>query len=130
MNMLNSVIMEGDITKTGNVVQFADGKQRQLEVTIAVKRQYRNRAGFIVDETSEFNVIAYGPTADFLAEKGTIGQGIRVVGRLTQVKWIADDREQSAVKLIAEHIEYKPKKSQKKEIDSEVREAEDEKQHF
>lgn len=116
MNMLNSVILEGDITKTGNVVQFADGKQ-QLEVTIAVKRQFRNRAGFTVEETSEFNVIAYGPMAEYLAEKGTIGQGIRVVGRLTQVKWVVDDREQSAVKLIAEHIEYKPKRPQKKEGD-------------
>lgn len=121
MNMLNSVILEGDITKTGDVVQFADGYQ--LEVTIAVKRQFRNRAGFTVEETSEFNVVAYGNVADLLAKKGTIGQGIRVVGRLTQVKWVADDREQSAIKLIAEHIEYKPKKSQKKE-------TEDEEQHF
>lgn len=129
MSMLNSVILEGDITKTGNIVQFADG-QRQLEVTIAVKRQYRNRDGFTVEETSEFNVNAYGNTADLLAEKGVIGQGIRVVGRLIQVKWVDDGRQQSAVKLIAEHIEYKPKKSQKKEIDSEVKEAEDEKQHF
>lgn len=116
MNMLNSAILEGDITKTGNVVQFADGKQ-QLEVTIAVKRQFRNRAGFIVDETSEFNVIAYGPMADYLAKKGTKGQGIRVVGRLTQVKWVVDGRKQSAIKLIAEHIEYKPLKKKEAEIE-------------
>lgn len=116
MNMLNSVILEGDITKAGEIVQFADG-QHQLEVTIAVKRQFRNRDGFTVDETSEFNVIAYGNVADLLAKKGVIGQGIRVVGRLTQVKWVADGREQSAVKLIAEHIEYKP--SKKKEAKDE-----------
>jgi single-strand DNA-binding protein len=109
MNMLNSIILEGDITKTGEIVQFVDG-QHQLEVTIAVKRQHRKRDGSLADETSEFNVIAYGNTADFLAEKGVIGQGIRVVGRLTQVKWEADGRQQSAVKLIAEHIEYKPLK--------------------
>jgi single stranded DNA-binding protein len=118
MNMLNSVILEGDITKAGNVVQFAD-KQQQLEVTIAVKRQYRNRAGFTVEETSEFDVVAYGNAAELLAKKGVIGQGIRVVGRLTQVKWEANGRQQSAVKLIAEHIEYKPKKPQKKEAESE-----------
>lgn len=106
MNMLNSIILEGDITKAGDIVQFADG-QHQLEVTIAVKRQYRNRAGFTVEETSEFNVVAYGNTADFLAKKADIGQGIRVVGRLTQVKYVEDGRQQSAVKLIAEHIEYK-----------------------
>lgn len=118
MNMLNSIILEGDITKTGDIVQFVDG-QHQLEVTIAVKRQYRKRDGSLADETSEFNVVAYGNVADFLAKKGVIGQGIRVVGRLTQVKWEAEGRQQSAVKLIAEHIEYKPKKPQKKEAKDE-----------
>ena len=118
MNMLNSVILEGDITKAGEIVQFADG-QHQLEVTIAVKRQFRKRDGSFVDETSEFDVVAYGNTADLLAKKGPVGQGIRVVGRLTQVKWEADGREQSAVKLIAEHIEYKPKRPQKKEAEIE-----------
>jgi len=116
MNMLNSIILEGDIIKAGNVVQFADG-QRQLEVTIAVKRQYRKRDGSLVDETSEFNVIAYGAVADFLAKKGVIGQGIRVVGRLTQVKYVEDGRQLSKVIVIAEHIEYKP--SKKKEAKDE-----------
>ena len=106
MNMLNSIILEGDITKAGKIVQSVDG-QRQLEVTIAVKRQYRKRDGSLADETSEFEVIAYGNVADLLAKKGTIGQGIRVVGRLTQVKWVAEDKKQSAVKIIGEHIEYK-----------------------
>ena len=115
MNMLNSVILEGDITKARDVVQFGGG--RQMEVTIAVKRQFRKRDGSLEDETSEFDVVAYGNTADFLAKKGVIGQGIRVVGRLTQVKWEADGRQQSAVKLIAEHIEYKPLK--KKEAKNE-----------
>jgi single-strand DNA-binding protein len=118
MNMLNSIILEGDITKTGNVVQFVDG-QHQLEVTIAVKRQYRKRDGFIAEETSEFNVVAYGNVADLLAKKGVIGQGIRVVGRLTQVKWVEDGRQLSKVIVIAEHIEYKPKKPQKKEAKDE-----------
>ena len=116
MNMLNSIILEGDITKAGEIVQFADG-QHQLEVTIAVKRQYRKRDGSLADETSEFNVIAYGNVADFLAKKGVIGQGIRVVGRLTQVKWVEDDRQLSKVIVIAEHIEYKPLK--KKEAENE-----------
>lgn len=116
MNMLNSIILEGDITKAGEIVQFADG-QHQLEVTIAVKRQYRKRDGSLADETSEFNVVAYGKTAEFLSKKGVIGQGIRVVGRLTQVKWVAEDKEQSAVKVIAEHIEYKPLKKKEAEIE-------------
>jgi single-strand DNA-binding protein len=130
MNMLNSIILEGNITKVGNVVEFADSKQ-QLEVTISVERSYKNRSGKMVDETSEFDVVTYGgPMLDMLSRKGKEGQGIRVVGRLKQIKWVANGKDCSRVVIVAEHIEYKPKKSQKKEIDSEVKEAEDEKQHF
>ena len=118
MSMLNSIILEGNITKVGNVVELADLKQ--LEVTIGVERFYRNRSGKMVDETSEFNIVAYGgPMMDMLLGKGKIGQGIRVVGRLKQVKWVADGKDCSRVVIVAEHIEYKPKKSQKKETENE-----------
>lgn len=113
MNMLNSIILEGDITKAGEIVQFTDG-QHQLEVTIAVKRQFSKRDGSLVDETSEFDVIAYGSIADFLAKKGSIGQGIRVVGRLKQSKWTDNEgKECSKVIIVAEHIEYRPLKKKK-----------------
>lgn len=106
MNMLNSIILEGDITKACNIVQF--GGVHQLEVTIAVKRQYRKRDESLADETSEFDVIAYGNIADFLAKKGVIGQSIRVVGRLKQSKWTdSEGKECSKVIIVAEHIEYK-----------------------
>ena len=118
MNMLNSIILEGNITKVGNVIEFADSKQ--LEVTIGVERSYKNRSGKMVDETSEFDIVAYGgPMMDTLLRKGEKGQGIRVVGRLKQIKWIDGEKEHSRVVIIAEHIEYKPKKSQKKETENE-----------
>lgn len=107
MNNLNSIILEGDITKAGTLeCQFTGFPQ--MTVTIAVERTYRGSKGNEVSEVSEFEIIAYGNVADFLAKKGVVGQGIRVVGRLTQVKWEADGRQQSAVKVIAEHIEFKP----------------------
>ena len=118
MNMLNSIILEGNITKVGNVIEFADSKQ--MEVSIGVERSYKNRAGETVDETSEFDIIANGrAVVDTLLRKGEIGQGIRVVGRLKQIKWVADGKDCSRVVIVAEHIEYKPKKSQKKETENE-----------
>jgi len=119
MSMLNSIILEGNITKVGNVVEFADSK-KQMEVTISVERSYKNRSGKMVDETSEFDIVAQGgPMVDMLSRKGEEGQGIRVVGRLKQIKWVADGKDCSRVVIVAEHIEYKPKKSQKKETENE-----------
>ena len=108
MNMLNSIILEGDITKAGTLeCQFTGFPQ--ATVTIAVERTYRGSKGNEVSEVSEFEVIAYGNVADFLAKKGVVGQGIRVVGRLKQSRWTdGDGKECSKVIVIAEHIEFKP----------------------
>lgn len=110
MNMLNSIILEGDITKVGTLeCQFTDVPQ--MTVVIAVERTFRGSKGDTVSEVSEFEVIAYGNTAEFLSKKGVIGQGIRVVGRLKQTKWTdSEGKELSKVIVIAEHIEYKPLK--------------------
>lgn len=118
MNMLNSIILEGDITKVGTLeCQFTDVPQ--ITVIIAVERTFRGSKGNTVSEVSEFEVIAYGKTAEFLSKKGVKGQGIRVVGRLKQFKWLDGEKELSKVIVVAEHIEYKPKKSQKKETENE-----------
>lgn len=110
MNMLNSIVLEGDISRVGTLeCQFTD--IHQMTVTIAVERTFRGSKGNKVSEISEFEIIAYGNTADYLAEKGVIGQGIRVVGRLKQSKWTdSDGKECSKVIIVAEHIEYRPLK--------------------
>ena len=106
MNMLNSIILEGDIIKAGTLeCQFTDVPQ--MTVIIAVERTFRGSKGDTVSEISEFEVIAYGKTAEFLSKKGVIGQGIRVVGRLKQSKWLDGEKECSRVIVVAEHIEYR-----------------------
>jgi single-strand DNA-binding protein len=119
MNMLNSIILEGDIIKAGTLeCQFTDA--HQITVTIAVERTFRGSKGDTISEVSEFEIIAYGKTAEFLSKKGVEGQGIRVVGRLKQSKWTdSDGKECSKAIVVAEHIEYRPKKSQKKEAEDE-----------
>lgn len=109
MYMINSIILEGDITKVGTLeYQFTDIPQ--MTVIIAVERTFRGSKGDTVSEISEFEVIAYGKVAEFLSKKGVIGRGIRVVGRLKQFKWLDGEKELSKVIVVAEHIEYKPLK--------------------
>ena len=43
-------------------------------------------------------------------ENGAKGRGVRVVGRLKQDRWVGKDgKNYSKVKVVAEHIEFKPK---------------------
>ena len=116
MNMLNSIILEGNITKAGTLeCQFTDIPQ--LTCTIAVERFYKGKSGEDFTEVSEFDIIAYHKMAEYLEKHKEIGQGIRVVGRLKEIKWLDGETERSRVVVIAEHIEFKPFK--KKETENE-----------
>lgn len=107
MNMLNSIILEGKITKAGEMeCQFTDVPQ--LSCTIAVERFYKDKSGDDITEVSEFNIISYGHIAEYLDNHKDIGRQLRVVGRLKQTKWTDGDKECSRVVIVAEHIEYKP----------------------
>ena len=104
MNMLNSIILEGDVFKIGELVNTAHlGNQahKELMFGIQVARTYKNEAGNIVTEAPAFDIIAEGVLADTVHSKLETGMGVRVVGRLVQ---------KDGVKILAEHIEFKAKK--------------------
>jgi single-strand DNA-binding protein len=60
-------------------------------------------------EVSFFDVDAWGALAETVAEKGAKGQGVRIVGRLKQERWIdVNGKNCSKVVIVAEHVEFKP----------------------
>ena len=106
MNNLNSIILEGNLTK--------DGEKKNTDfsvcsLSVAVNRSYKNKNGEWVDEVSFFDIECFGNMADFAEKNAIKGRGIRVVGRLKQDRWTDENgKTYSKVKVIAEHIEYKP----------------------
>ena len=101
MNMLNSIILEGDVCS----VNKAGIENRLLEFNIQVVRQYKDKDGVMVTEAPAFTIATRGTMADFAAPKVHDGRGVRVVGRLIE--------SEGKVKIFAEHIEFKPEKKNK-----------------
>lgn len=104
MNMLNSLIMEGVVTR-----ELTDNPDCK-DFEIAVSRFYKNAEGELNEEKSFFTVELYGN----MAERGIIvrniykDRGVRVVGRLKQRRWKDEEgKEYSRVVVIAEHIAFK-----------------------
>ena len=107
MNMLNSIILEGDVSKVGELVNTAylgDEKRYEIVFSIQVARTYKNEAGNLVTEAPAFDVLVSGRLAELTHDRLQVGRGVRVVGRLVQ---------KDGVKVFAEHIEYKPVKNKK-----------------
>lgn len=110
MNCLNQIILEGNVVR--NPVMDGDS----ASVPIAVTRTFKSSDGTIQDEESFFDIVGFGSLAGFMETYATKGRGIRVVGRLKQVKYTDDDgKKHSKIIVLAEHIDYKPLKEAKEE---------------
>lgn len=109
MNALNQLILEGNIVHLQDKVNTATGFTVK-PFSIAVTREYRNAEGKTV-EVSYFDVEAFGNLAESIENWGERGRGVRIVGRMKQERWEdAEGKSHSRVKVIAEHIDFKPKK--------------------
>jgi len=108
MNNLNSIIIEGTVDKAAYKKDPG-----VLSFTVGVNRCYKDGDGIsIKNHISYFDVEAFGRLAEGSRELST-GAVVRVVGRMTQVRW--EDkagRKHSRVYIVAEHIEYAPGKNE------------------
>lgn len=106
MNALNSIILEGNLTKDG---ELKNTSFSVCSLSLAVNRYYKNKDGDFTEEVSFFDVECFGTMADVAEKNAKKGRGIRVVGRLKQDRWTDENgKTYSKVKVIAEHIEFKP----------------------
>lgn len=109
MNQLNSVIVEGNVTKQPMLREPVPGF-KVAEFTIGVNRFYRDKNGESKEEVSFIPIQTVNKMAEYASEKCEKGRGVRVVGRLKQDRWKnSEDKWESRMMIVAEHLEYKQK---------------------
>jgi single-strand DNA-binding protein len=99
MNALNSILIEGNVIANPEKRETPRGTT-VCDFKIASSCFYRQ------DETTEeeksiFDIELWAKLAESCAEHCTEGRGVRVVGRLKQC-------EDGRIKVVAEHVEFKP----------------------
>lgn len=126
MNQLNSLILEGNITREPEFKETPHGF-KVCKIPLAVNRYYKNAAGEGIEEVSYFDIEAFGKIAEYCESRTQKGRGLRVVGRLKQDRWKTEEgKNTSRVSIIAEHIEFKPqfeKKQSKDEVLNDLTQA-------
>lgn len=95
MNMLNSLIIEGTLVP--------ESLQKD-SFRIVTNRMYRKADGTAEIERSAFTVIAHDKVMETVKNQWRDGRGVRVVGTLVS--------RDNAVRILAEHIEFKPKRAE------------------
>lgn len=124
MNQLNSIILEGNVCKDPEIKEI-NAEKNLATFSIAVNRYYKKPDGEYEQETSYFDVDAWGSNfVKIISEKASKGVGVRVVGRLKQNRWQdKDGKWQSRISVIAEHVEFKAKVEKKEESKPEEEET-------
>lgn len=107
MHNLNSLIIEGNVVR--DPVVKATPKGTPLCVFSIASNRFFKQEDQTAQETSFFDVETWARLAELCGENCTKGRGVRVVGRLKQDRWVGTDgKHYSKIKVVAEHIEFKP----------------------
>jgi single-strand DNA-binding protein len=112
MNQLNSILVEGNLVKDPSTKTLSTGNQ-VCAFTLASNRNYKNSNQVYEEEVSYFDVEAWSRLGVACAQHLKKGRGVRVVGRLKQDRWLdLDGKHKTKVKIVAEHVEFKPQKKE------------------
>ena len=123
MNSLNSILVEGNLVRDPALSKTPRGTQ-VCTFSLASNRYYKmdNESQ---KEVSFFDVEVWSKLALSCSENLKKGRGVRVVGRLKQDRWSdAEGKNHSRIKIIGEHVEFKPEFSREKEKTMAVAEEE------
>jgi single-strand DNA-binding protein len=114
MNSLNSILLEGNLVRDPELNETPKGT-KVCNFSVASNRFYR-QGEEMQKEVSFFDVEAWAKIAESCAEYLHKGRGVRVVGRLKQDRWEDGEGQKHArVKIVAEHVEFRPEFKKKNE---------------
>lgn len=122
MSAINSIIIEGNVVRKPELTQTPKGTPVCV-FSVANNRFYRNYQGSVQQETSFIDVETWAELATQCAELGNKGVPVRVVGRVKQYRWKnSAGKNCAAVRIVAEHVEFKTRSQLNTEIDDLVEE--------
>jgi len=105
MNNLNSIILEGNLTKNPLMDKTPNGNV-VCNFVVASNRFYKTEEGR-KSEVGFFDVEVWSRLAETCSEYLSKGRGVRVVGRLKQDRWTNSEGElRSRVRIVGEHVEF------------------------
>lgn len=107
MNALNSILVEGNVVRDPVLKETPRGTP-VCSFSIASNRSYKQEDEY-EQETSFFEVESWSKLAEQCGKYCAKGRGVRVVGRLKQDRWTGTDgKNYTKIKIVAEHVEFKP----------------------
>ena len=119
MNNLNSILLEGNLTRDPEL-RYTPKGTAVCTLVVGSHRTYK-LDGERVEEVSFVETTTTGKLATVCAEHLAKGRGVRVVGRLKQERWEdGDGNARAKLVIVAEHIEFQPRQAPATQTDIEA----------
>lgn len=107
-NNLNSVLLEGNLIQDP-ALEYTTKGTAYCKFCIASNRFFKQDDEY-QKEVSFFDVITWYKQAELCGEYLKKGRGVRLVGRIKQERWKSQDgKTRTKVRVIADHVEFKPR---------------------
>jgi len=119
VNNLNSIILEGNLTKDP-VLDQTSGGTSVCHFTVASNRYYKSD-GERREEVGYYDVEVWSKLAETCGSYLYKGRGVRVVGHLKQDRWVSSEGQpRSRIHIVGEHVEFRGKQKNSSETEEEI----------
>lgn len=104
---LNKVFLYGNLTRDPELKALPSGSQ-VANFGLATNRTYKDKSGAKQESTEFHNVVAFGRTAEVIAQYCKKGRPIFIEGRITTRSWEGkeDGKKQYRTEIIAENFQF------------------------
>jgi single-strand DNA-binding protein len=104
---LNKVFLYGNLTRDPELKALPSGSQ-VANFGLATNRVYKDKSGAKQEATEFHNIVAFGRTAEVIAQYCKKGRPIFVEGRITTRSWEGkeDGKKQYRTEIIAENFQF------------------------
>ncbi len=110
MNNLNSVLIEGNLTKDPELSYTSTGKP-VVKLRIGSNRSYKKDDEY-QQEASFFDITVWGKQAENCAEYLQKGSPVFIEGRLKFEQWETDGQKRSKLKVEAQTVQFLSNKTE------------------
>ena len=102
---LNKVLLYGNLTRDPELKALPSG-QNVVNFAIATNRTYKDKNGAKQEQTEFHNVVAFGRTAEVIAQYMKKGRPMFVEGRIQTRSWEKDGAKQYRTEVIVENFQF------------------------
>jgi len=102
---LNKVTLYGNLTRDPEVKALPSGQQ-VANFAIATNRTYKDKNGQKQEQTEYHNVVAFGRTAEVIAQYVKKGRPLFIEGRLQTRSWEAEGKKNYRTEIIVENFQF------------------------